>query len=544
MTGKAPFIPDRLDEDLNAVQLLYFTHGFRQTVITKDIQQNPVENTVRITIRIEEGPQTIVSDIRIEGLTAISRETALDTFQLQPGTPFRSYMLKSDRNQLSALIAEEGRPHVHIETEVSCHPDPSKAHLIYKVHEGPQVRFGRILITGNFRTRKSVIERELTIQPDTPFSLQAVLKSQQKLRDLAIFDTVSILPLGLKETRETVPLLVNVAEKKPYVIEVQAGFENYTGLFTQARLSDRNLLGRNKNAWFEAEFSQIGYRAESGLENPRFFGTPVMTAFSVYAEHKEEFNQNFGTRSFGGTMGFSWKPERRLSFGLNVELEQRDIFADDDAEPTADETDLIAEGVRSMLVLSPYVQYDTRDSFVRPRRGIFSELSMDISKGFNLSGDNFVRYELDNRFFVSPLPRLTLACLLRAGYIDAFGATENIPSDQRFFLGGATSVRGFEENLLRFDSNGDPRGGCSSISGSLEARMDLGNHFGMVLFYDVGRLGDRFQDLYSGTFRDTCGLGLHYITPVGPIGLSYGYNLDRMEAESPGEWYLSVGYTF
>jgi outer membrane protein insertion porin family len=66
----------------------------------------------------------------------------------------------------------------------------------------------------------------------------------------------------------------------------------------------------------------------------------------------------------------------------------------------------------------------------------------------------------------------------------------------------------------------------------------------MVLFYDVGRLGDHFQDLYSGDFRDACGLGLHYLTPVGPIGLSYGYNLDRMEEESRGEWYLSVGYTF
>jgi outer membrane protein insertion porin family len=440
-------------------------------------------------------------------------------------------MLKSDRNELSALIAEQGYPHVNIETEVSCTQDPSKVHLIYKVRQGPLVRFGPILITGNFRTRKAIIEKELTIQPDTLFSLQAVLKSQQKLRDLAIFNTVSIIPLGLQETRKTVPLVVNVAERKPYVIEVEAGFENYTGLFGQARISDRNLLGCNKNGWIEAGISQTGYRIESGLENPRLFGTPVTAAFSVYAERREELNQNFGTRSFGGAMGLSRELDRRLSFGLNVELEQRDTFASNhsDGNLTLDEADLIAEEARTIMVISPFIQYDTRDSFVRPRQGIFSLASMDISKGFSLKGDNFIRYELDNRFFVTPYPRLTLACLLRAGYIEAFGASKKIPSDQRFFLGGATSVRGFEENLLQFDSNGDPKGGCSSIAGSLEARVDLGNHF---------------QDLYSGDFRDACGLGLHYLTPVGPIGLSYGYNLDRMEEESRGEWYLSVGYTF
>lgn len=546
-TDNTPYVPEVLDEDLSAIQLFYVTRGYLNATISKHIEYAPENETVRIVIDIDEGPQTLVSGIRFEGLTAVPSPAALAALTLQTGRPFRHYILKSDRNRLSAMIAEKGYPYVQVASEVAYDPAQTQARIDYNVSQGPPVRFGRIYITGNFRTRETVIQKALTIKPGTSFSLQEVLKSQKQLRDLSIFDSVSILPLGLREKSTTINMLVKVEEKKPYFVEIGTGFENDTGLFAHAEIGDHNLFGSNKDAWLKTEISQIGYHVESGIKAPRFLGTFVVAAFSVYAEREEKFNQNFGTRSLGATAGFGLKRSDTLSLGLNVDLEQRDTFLTDGngAEDEAlNEDNAVTEEARSIMVISPFIQYDTRDSFLRPRHGLFSLVSMDFSQGFDEPGDNFLKYEIDNRFFFTPRKSLTLACLLRAGYIHAFGDSDSVPEDQLFFLGGAKSVRGFEENLLRFDQNGDPKGGLSTVSGSLEARMDMGHHVELALFYDVGRLGDHFKDLYSGAFRDACGLGLRYVTPVGPIGLSYGYNLDRRDDESCGELYFSFGYSF
>ena len=119
-----------------------------------------------------------------------------------------------------------------------------------------------------------------------------------------------------------------------------------------------------------------------------------------------------------------------------------------------------------------------------------------------------------------------------------------MPDDQLLFLGGITDVRGFDENLLLFDDEGDPLGGRSSLFGSIEARIDLGRNFELPLFFDTGRISSTFDEGISEDFRHSVGFGLRYITPIGPIGFLYGRNLDPKEGESSGRFHFSIGYTF
>jgi outer membrane protein insertion porin family len=196
-------------------------------------------------------------------------------------------------------------------------------------------------------------------------------------------------------------------------------------------------------------------------------------------------------------------------------------------------------------VATPSIRYDTRDSFIHTKKGIFSSLSVDISKGLSNALDDFLKYRFDFRYYLTPLRRLTLAWLGRAGYIDPFNEEGAVPDDQLFFLGGISDVRGFDENLLRFDRNGDPVGGRTALVGSLEARIDLGLNLELTAFYDVGRLTDTFVDAgVSDPLRASVGLGLRYMTPIGPIGFLYGRKLHPEEGESSGRFHFSVGYTF
>ena len=158
--------------------------------------------------------------------------------------------------------------------------------------------------------------------------------------------------------------------------------------------------------------------------------------------------------------------------------------------------------------------------------------------------DDFVKYRLDSRFFASPYPGLTLACLGRAGYIQPYVANRAVPEDQLFFLGGQADARGFGENLLRVDEDGEPLGGRTMVSGGLEARIYLVFNFELALFYDLGSLQDSFPELFSQGFRSSAGIGLRYLTPVGPLGILYALNLDPRAGESAGNLIFSLGYTF
>jgi outer membrane protein insertion porin family len=541
---KGMFVPETLGDDLNAIKSLYRKQGYMDTEVRHELTWSDDKRSVAITVTIEEKVQTLVSSVKITGTTVLSEEEAYKPLVLKEGEPLRNYMIKSDENAISALIAEKGYPHVTVKGEVSISEDRSRAQVIYHVTEGPYVEMGHVYYRGNFITKETILQRELEMAPGEPFSLTKMLRGQRNIRNLGIFSSVRFRAFGLKEKREKVDLLVDIEEKKPYFIQAGGGYETNRGFYLSARAGDHNLLGTNKDAWIAGELSQIGYRGELGITEPRLFGSRIATSFGLFSERKEEFNQDFGTKAVGSSLGFSREWLYHTTPSLNFRFEQREQYRLDTLEEAATVEDEDVFQPRSILVTTPTIRYDTRDSFIRPRKGIFSSLSVDISKGLRNSLDDFFKYRYDFRLYLSPLPRLTFAWLGRAGYIDPFGAAERVPDDQLFFLGGTSDVRGFNENLLSYDANGNPVGGRSALAGSMEARIDLGRNFELALFYDVGYVSDTYGESVPDKYRSSVGLGLRYITPIGPIGFLYGMKLDPEEGESSGRFHLSVGYTF
>ena len=392
---------------------------------------------------------------------------------------------------------------------------------------------------GNLRTKQKVIRRELEVQPDTPLSLRQLHDGQRQLRDLAIFHGVSYRTFGLKEKQETVNLFVEVEENKPYYAQVSGGFESDSGFFGRTRVGDRNLLGLNKDLWAGAEISQTGYRVETRLTEPRFLGTKITASIGAFNEELTEFNQPFGTRTTGGSLGFGREWRKRITTALRFRLDKRDQFSVD-YRPT----ELEEEDTRTIFVATPYINYDSRDSFVRPTKGFFASLGVDVSKGIQNDFDDFVRYQADTRFYYTPFEKVTFAGLARVGQVLSYSDSELVPDDQLFFLGGIRDVRGFKENLLRFDDAGDPVGGKVAVVGSLEARIDLGMNLELTTFFDTGSIQEAQVDIGSDRFRSSVGIGLRYITPIGPMGVLYGHKINPEDGESPGRFHVSIGYSF
>ena len=134
-------------------------------------------------------------------------------------------------------------------------------------------------------------------------------------------------------------------------------------------LGDQNLFGLNKNAWVDLEVSEIGYRGETGISEPRFLGTRILVELTLFSEEQEEFNQDFGTKRQGATLSFSRDLPHNFIAGLAFSLERKEQYLLDEQPLLSEEQE--EYDPRMILVTTPSIAYDTVDSFFRPKNGIY-----------------------------------------------------------------------------------------------------------------------------------------------------------------------------
>jgi outer membrane protein insertion porin family len=212
---KGAFVPETFEQDLNAIKSLYIMEGYMDTKVREELTWSEDKSNISINLEIEEGPQTLVSSVKITGINVVSQEEAHEAIRLKKGKSFRKYMIRSDENALSALISEKGHPHVKVKGDVKISRDRSKADMVYTVDEGQYVVMGHVYYKGNLRTKNKVLQNELEIEPGSPFSLVDMVKGQRNIRNLDIFNSVQFKIVGLKEKEEEVNLFVEIEEKKP-----------------------------------------------------------------------------------------------------------------------------------------------------------------------------------------------------------------------------------------------------------------------------------------------------------------------------------------
>jgi outer membrane protein insertion porin family len=540
------FVQETLEEDKRAITSLYLKQGYMNTKVKdqvasdKDIKEK--KHNIDLILDIEEGVQTHVKSLTIHGLNVLSGAQAREAITLKKGSVFRNYMIRSDENTLSSLISEKGYPHVKVKGSAVISKDNTEASVTYEVDEGPFVKMGQMALTGNFLTKRRVIQNELELDPGDPFSMNKYLRSQRNIRDIEAFDSVRFNTFGLKEKADKVNLLLELEEKKPYYIQSGVGYDTERRFYGNLLAGDRNLFGLNKDVWAGGEISQIGYRGDLGISEPRFFGTRIKSSVNMFTETREEFNTNFGTRERGVSLSFNRRLFQKFNADLSFVYSYKKNYPRD-LEPISVNEE-VNFGSREILTISPSLIYNNIDSYIRPRKGLFSSLLLDISKGINNSLDDFFRYRFEVRKYYTPIENLSFALRGRIGDITPFEDGSAIPEDQLFFLGGTSTVRGFDENLLRFDSAGKAIGGLTSILGNIEARVDLGSDFGLSFFYDIGSVKNAILDEGTDEFRSSVGTGLYYFTPIGPIGIYYGHKLDRKPGESAGRFHFTIGFRF
>ncbi len=531
---RGAYRPETVTKDFETLPKIFHNHGALEAkAIGQETALNRFHDKATVTFQVAEGALTRISEVRFLGNAALTATRLKKTLKLREGDPVSVEKIEADRQGLLLAYANRGHPYAEVTPELN--RAGNQAVLVYNIREGSAVTIGEILVVGNERTSAKAVERALLLKKGHPFSYSKVMESERSLRRAASFRSVTIETIGLTEKEPVVHLLVHLEEYRRFLIDFGVTYDTDNFFTGNATVTHLNLFGAAKNAVLKLTGGRDIQEVETILKDPHFLGYNFELALSGLI--KRELRPSFKILEGGGSLSFLREFTPRLTFLGRYEA-TRTVFRD-----VIDPTDLTEED-HTTSKFSFSIHYDKRDSFADPHEGYVAFAGIDLSNKLFASSFNFVQPKMYVAHYLKLGSRVTLMNYLRMEGIKVFGG-DTLTRDQRLFLGGDYTVRGFDEDSIGpVGTDGRPAGGQLLLTATTELQARLFNNFKAALFLDHGSISEDFSGFGVGSLRHAAGFGLRYVTPVGPIRLDYGIKLDKQAAESVGRFHFAFGYAF
>ncbi len=618
-----------VDADAQSMQSLYQANGFLDAKVTGRVEDNykGKEGDLFIAFDVQEGKQTRVASLSIEGIHAFKQEELLGVIGSTPGQPYSDFAVTTDRDNILALYFNEGFPEATFsataervpasvaEQEASSAPhhgspagaekkeEPKKdvkptaeqadeVKLVYHIQEGPQTRVRRVLISGYEHTRPGVIRREVRIKPNEPLREGDVVESQRRLYNLGIFNRVTIEPQNPTGTDVDKDIAVLVEEAKRYTLAYGGGFEvqrlasttNPTSGQIEAaprgilEISKLNLTGRADTLSLKLRGSTLQWRGLLGYSAPNTFGDSKLSfQTTAFAEKTRDIN-TFTEQRYEGSVQLTDQVTNRTTLLFHYAFRQVRVT---DLKILSQEIPLFNQPTLVSQFGTTWVR-DSRNNPADASKGSFNSADFDVADTYIGSSASFLRFFYQNSTYHPIKRRFSFARSIRFGILSPYRDTVSlsfpapttpplpkvIPLPERFFAGGGTSLRGFALNQAgpRDSITGFPVGGQATLVLNQEFRFPMrlpfiGTSLGGAFFYDGGNVYSRLSRISFRTylpaptlalqnpsqppsstnvpmcvtncsnelnyFSHTAGLGFRYKTPIGPIRIDLGYQLNR-----------------
>ncbi len=552
LRGLPLFRPDFLRADVTALQTYYRRHGFLDAVAAAVADSGSRPDRVVVTFQVVEGPLVLVRSVMIDSTTLFTRKELRSIVKVQAGRPFDPVQVPLDRGLLANRYAERGH-FPSIETTVE--PDGDRVDVRFIILDGPPYHVRRVTVAGVAKVDTAAVVRELLLEPGDLYRRDRLVESTERLSGSGLFTSVEIEPEQVDSSRAQVDLHVSVRERKPRWLEGGVG----TGTDEIVRLGGqwghRNLSGDGKSLTATATFgwnggARVRSRAELAFVEPWLLRTRTRgrVAVSAAREFDEYAAGTYIQEGYG------------LSFGL-----ARDFFAAnsrltltfDNTWTTMTKIIDQAPGDTSTFFLAPYLprltiafDQDHRDQPLLPTRGALNHLSAQLAGDPKAEAGWYAKLEASTGRHVPVGTGSTIALGLRAGIIRPIGhgpggpegTLARVPVTDRYRVGGTSNVRGYHENGI--DGGGD--GGILLSVINLEYRRRVRGAFGLTFFVDGGNVWrDPSHIRLAGFFTPTgvdrtyglddmhwaAGVGVHLVTPIGPLRLDYAHRLAADESD-------------
>ncbi len=542
------------------------------SVLKTSQKSSEIFKSVKITIYLYEGEQTLTGRIFIKGVKALTEQAVIDILQLKSDEPLNLFsfsegieLLKSKYKSLGYLnvsIVNEGSDDIVQYTE-----ENRVADVYLEVSEGFQYRVSQIIIDGLTQTDENIVSRELTFVVGDILTEPVMNESEEAIRKLGIFSSVSLHSTDDPQKTGFKVVRVTLQEGTPGVIAGGVGFRNDLGIRVFGRAAYTNVGGKNQVVFLNMNanrrfdnFHFAEYQAQVGYLWP-WFGIDHLIFRPTFTVSGTQYtNSNITTNFDATTVSAALTWERRLlkspnltaNFSYTLErILQFNAFSASDNQ-----------GLR-IGTIGPSLRLDMRNNPLAPTSGLFAVTSFELAEPWLYSQTEpyrigYYRYQLRTDYFLEILRNMTWFFSFRMGFeknlevgIDDGSGTggridpetrevvKGIPLIKQFALGGVGSLRGFQEQEIN-QRNLAILGTLSYVNYRTQLDMPLIGALRFGPFLDAGNvLADDFS---FGKLRWGAGFGFHYLTPVGPVNLDWGFNLfPQSQDRGLNQFYLSVG---
>ncbi len=537
ITGGGYYKKDDMRGDIERIKDLYYDNGYLKITVAEPVIELVGKDAMNIVITVSEGEQFYVSSVEITGNAAIAIDELKKLVKLTPKKPFSKERLRKDVSAITDRYADNGYALVVISPDVIPDEERKAARVVYRITEGDKYSIGRIDISGNTKTMDKVIRREIRLDEGEVFNASALKRSYERLNNLQFFETVEILPKPKMEEK-VVDLDVKVKEKPTGFLSLGGGYSSVDGFIGIIDLTQGNLFGRG---YYIKARGQIGGKSsfyEFSFKDPWFMDKPLSFGASIYKTEREYGNFDRKSSGFELSLGKNFWEYWHKSIAYN--FERTTIF---NVKENASNYVKSQEGKRTTSSISPAIARDTRDSYIDPMRGSRNSIHVTFA---GLGGSNaFIKALIDSGWYFPIFDVTTIHLRGRIGYGSGlFG--KNLPLYERYYVGGIYTVRGLNfGDAGPKDINNEPLGGEKKLILNAEYIFPIISEYKLkgVVFFDAGRAYEK-GETFGSDLRYTSGAGIRWISPIGPIRIEWGFNLDKRAGEPSSKVEFTFGTFF
>lgn len=545
--------PEVLDEDIERLKSLYRLEGYSDVQATSAVSFDEKKRWLVVTMTVEEGPQYLVGNMAFRGASQISEEDLRKRLELISGKPFSQEKLSQDVSKLQSAYFASGYMAADVEPATALNPTTHRVDVTYRVTEGSIAYVGEVVIRGNVKTRDLVIRRELRIAPGERFDGEKLRRSKERLYNLGYFEEVNFeTTSGVRPDQRN--LVVTVKESKTGEFSFGGGFSSLDKFVGFAEIVQRNFditnwpnfVGGGQEIRFRAMAGTRRRNFELSFTEPWIFNRPYLFGFDLFNTTRtrgEGYSFDLTRRGGDLRLGKALNDYNRLDSTYRLESVKVSDVPETASSALRDE---VGDNLVSSLNLG--FTRDLRDNRFNPTRGylLFSQIE---GAGSILGGDkDFWKWTSTGSIYFEPFHKdHVLEFRLNTGLTDAFGASSTVPIFERFFGGGAESVRGYRERRIgpKDPVNNDPIGGEAMAVANAEYTVPVTDFLKGAAFFDIGNVWGRVQDFASGGFKTGVGAGARIKTPFGPVKLDYGFPINPDDGENQsGRLHFSASRSF
>ncbi len=533
-----------LEEDLDRVRAYYRKNGYADVSVASRVYRAPDGKGLYVHLTVDEGTQYRVGEVLLQGQSIFSKEELLALVTMGPGTVFNGEDLREDMRLLKQYYGDKGFIHANVTPDPQLDEANKRVTLTYLIEEGQRVYVRRIDVQGNLKTKDEVVRRELKVVPGEVFDGAEIRKSVERLNNLGYFEEVTVDTQPTDDPRYE-DLIVDVKSAKTGSFSIGGGFSSVDKLVGLLEVEQRNFdlfnfpnfTGAGQDLRFRAEMGASRKNFNLAFTEPWMLGKPISFGVDAYNRVREQ-DRNSGYGYEEERRGGGLRLGKRFGdyLGANVgyqyfRTEISDVSTEASAALQAE------EGTSNTSIVNTSISYDRRDNRFDPMSGFYAFSSFDIAGGLLGADEDFGRVQAGMSHYWQQSERFVLETRTRAGIVEAYDHAD-VPIFERFFGGGASTIRGFEErNVGPTDAtSNDPTGGEATFMASVEEVITLVNDergrpmIRGALFLDAGNVWEHTHD-FGRSLKYSMGIGARVKTPFGPVKLDLGYPISQIENE-------------